>query len=251
MPICKLCGNDKELRNSHIIPEFLFEKLYNPKHQLLGIHGLGKHGSQFLQKGIREYLFCEACEQHFNEYCEKPFKKQWVDDSPLPDPWDATGIYWIKVDYASFKLFHLSVLFRVGVSSLPTFQEVSLGPHEEKLRKLILTCKPGEWWRYPVFGYAVIHHNTNKLIHMVSKAELVQPKKEEFGGRHYYGMMYGGVMWRFYVASHRNPKIEKMALQSDGSMPFIAVPWNEIYVIQEASHALRGQAPNPSKSADS
>lgn len=241
MSICKLCGKDKKLRNSHIIPEFLYAKLYNTKNQLLGIHGLRKYGSQFLQKGIREYLFCEDCEQHFNEYCEKPFKKQWIDTSPLPDPWDSTGIHWIKIDYTSFKLFHLSVLFRAGVSSLPTFQAVSLGPHEEKLRNFILTCNPGECWQYPIFGYAVIHHKTNELIHMVSKAVLSQPnKKGSFGGRRYYGMMYGGVMWRFYVASHRNINFEKMALQSDGSMPFIAVPWNEISIIQEASHALKG-----------
>jgi hypothetical protein len=240
MPICKLCGNDRKLRNSHIIPEFLYAKLYNSKNQLLGIHGLGKHGYQLLQKGIRESLFCEACEQHFNKYCEKPFKKQWVDASPLPDPWDATGIHWIKVDYASFKLFHLSVLFRAGVSSLPTFQAVSLGSHEEKLRKLILTRNPGEWWQYPVFGYAVIHHKTHELIHMVSRAVLTRPKKGPFGGGRYYGMMYGGVMWRFYVASHRNLEFEKMALQPDGSMPFTAVPWNEIDVMQEASHALKG-----------
>lgn len=242
MAICKLCGNDRELRNSHIIPEFLYAKLYNNKHQLLGIHGRGKHGSQFLQKGIREYLFCEKCERHFNEYCEKPFKKQWIDASPLPDPWDATGIYWIKVDYASFKLFHLSVLFRAGVSSLPTFQEVSLGPHEEKFRKLLLMCDPGEWWQYPIFGYAVKHHKTNELIYVVSKAELTRPNSGPFKGLRYYGMMYGGVMWRCCVGSHRNPEFEKLALQPDGSMPFIAVPWNEISVIQETKCALKGES---------
>ncbi|MDY6990181.1 MAG: hypothetical protein SWQ30_19235 [Thermodesulfobacteriota bacterium] len=240
MPICKLCGNDRELRNSHIVPEFLYSKLYNSKNQLLGIHGRGRHGSQFLQKGIREHLFCESCEQHFNEYCEKPFKKQWVDALPLPDPWVSTGIHWIKVDYSSFKLFHLSVLFRAGVSSLPTFQVVSLGPHEERLRKLIATGNPGEYWQYPILGYAVIHQKTRELIHVVSKAVLSQPKKGSFGGRHYYGMMYGGVMWRFYVASHRNPRFEKMALQPDGSMPFTGVPWNEIYAVQQARDALKG-----------
>lgn len=175
MAICKLCGNDRELRNSHIIPEFLYANLYNDKHQLLGIHGRGKYGSQFLQKGIREYLFCENCEQHFNEHREKPFKKQWIDASPLLYPWDEAGIHWVKVDYASFKLFHLSVIFRAGVSSLLTFQEVSLGPHEEKFRKLIHTCDPGKWWQYPICGHAVKHHKTNELIHMVSK---VQPNRE-------------------------------------------------------------------------
>ena len=124
MPLCRLCGSDQELRNSHIVPEFLYADLYNSKNYMMGIHGRGPRGWQAVQKGIREPLFCESCEQHFNEFCEKPFRARWVEASPLPDPWNATDVHWITVDYNSFKLFHLSVLFRAGVSSLPDRKSV-------------------------------------------------------------------------------------------------------------------------------
>jgi hypothetical protein len=129
MSLCRLCHLDRDLRNSHIVPEFLYDDLYNANGHLMAINGLGSRGWKTLQEGVREYLLCEVCEQHFNEYCEKPFRTQWVEAAPLPNPWNVEGIHWACFDYASFKLFHLSVLFRASVSSLPTFAAVSLGPH--------------------------------------------------------------------------------------------------------------------------
>lgn len=187
---------------------------------------------------VREYLFCEACEQHFNEYCEKPFRAQWVETEPLPNPWEVEDIHWVRFDYASFKLFHLSVLFRASVSTLPDFATVSLGSHEEKLRELLLLRNPGEYWQYPIFGYAVVHHKTKRLISMVSQA--VQSK---LWGQRCYGMIYGGVQWWIGVSSHRNMEFELACLQSDGLMPFHARPWNEVPVIQSAAEALRRAQP--------
>jgi hypothetical protein len=233
VPICRLCKSDRELRNSHIIPEFLWTELYNAKHQIMGINGRGNRGWETLQKGVREHLFCEVCEQHFNKYCEKPFRAQWVETEPLPNPWEVEDIHWVRFDYASFKLFHLSVLFRASVSTLPDFVTVSLGPHEEKLRELLLSRNPGEYWQYPIFGYAVVHHKTKRLISMVSQA--VQSK---LWGQRCYGMIYGGVQWWIGVSSHRNMEFELACLQSDGLMPFHARPWNEVPVIQSAAEAL-------------
>lgn len=238
MSVCALCREDRELRNSHIVPEFLYSDLYNDKGHMMAISGRGQRGWRALQKGIRERMLCERCEQHFNEHFEKPFLDRWVRGSPLPDPWNEKDVYWISVDYSRFKLFHLSILFRAGVSSLPTFGAVTLGPHTEKLRKLLADCSPGEMWQYPVFGYAVVHHRTKRLVQMVSAAE-----QSKLGGRRCYGMMYGGVQWWIGVASDRNPELEKVALRSDGRMPFSAVPWNEVGVVQRASAALNNVRP--------
>jgi hypothetical protein len=205
---------------------------------MMGINGRGGRGWKALQKGIWEPLLCEDCEQHFNEYFEKPFLEQWVRNPKLPDPWNETDIQWITVDYASFKLFHLSVLFRAGVSSLPTFQDVQLGPHEEKIRKLLLARSPGEDWQYPVFGYAVVHHKTNRLVQMVSRAV-----RARLNGQQCYGIMYGGAQWWVGVSSSRNPEFEKVALRADGRMPFSVVPWNEVGVVKEASEALNSARP--------
>jgi hypothetical protein len=204
----------------------------------MGIHGRGRHGWKPLQQGIREPLFCESCEQHFNEYCEKPFRAQWVVASPLPNPWNVPEPHWVKLDHGSFKLFHLSVLFRAGVSTLPTFSEVSLGPHQERLRQMLLNRDPGEHWQYPIFGLVLVHHKTQRIVQMVT-----QGQQARLAGLRFYAMAYGGVQWWLGVSSQRNPALESVALQMDGRMPFAAINWNELGVMKSASMLLRDARP--------
>lgn len=179
-----------------------------------------------------------TCEQHFNEHCEKPFRAQWVVDSPLPETWNVAEPYWVKVDYSSFKLFHLSVLFRASVSSLPTFSEVSLGPHEDRLREMLLARDPGEFWQYPVAGIVVLDPKTNRPFPMVSQA--LQGRME---GMRCYAVIYGGVQWWMGVASQRSVLFESIALRGDGRIPFTSVPWNQLGIMQSASRMLRDGEP--------
>jgi hypothetical protein len=233
--MCRLCQKEEQLRNSHIVPKFLYEDLYNEKQQLVGVNGVGPKGRRLLQKGIREPLLCESCEQHINEYCEKPFRAQWFETSPIPTNWTRSDVHWGRFDYSSFKLFHLSVLFRASVSSLGTYQAVSLGPHEERIRKIVRSRDPGPAWQYPIFGYAVVHDKTWSVVRMISA-----PERVSFNGHRCYGMMYGGVYWCYGISSHRNRELERVGLQQDGRMPFHAVPWNEVGVVQDAKEFLRG-----------
>ena len=232
--ICRLCKTESVLRNSHIVPEFLYETLYNDKHQVVGINGVGPRGRELLQKGIREPLLCEQCEQFINEYCEKPFRSQWLETSPLPTTWGIDDIHWGNFDYRSFKLFHLSVLFRASVSSLPTYEAVSLGPHEERIRMMIRARDPGPAWQYPSFGHAVVHHSTRALVQFVSA-----PEELSFNGHRSYEIIFGGVNWCYSVSSHRNLDFEKIGLQADGRMSFRAVPWNEMEIVKDAAEILR------------
>ena len=143
MPQCRLCHRNRELRNSHIVPEFMYGSFYNDKGHMMGINGRGRKGWRPLQSGLKQHLFCEECEQHFNEYCEKPFKRSWVDTNPLPPCWPDQEPVCIQVDYASFKLFHLSVLFRASVTTLPTFSAVALGRHQESIRQMLIKHAAG------------------------------------------------------------------------------------------------------------
>jgi hypothetical protein len=235
MQQCRLCLQDRKLCDSHIVPEFLYTNLYNGYRQMMGVSGRGKKGWKSLQKGATERLFCESCEQHFANYMESPFKSEWCDQPRLPDPWPADHIEIVKVkDYAAFKLFHMSVVFRAGVSSLPTFSEVQLGQHEQRLRKLLLSRDPGRADRYPVFGYAVVRHDDQRIVPMVSRTQ-----GSEFGARPCYGTIYGGVQWWIRVSSSAHQEFQSISLKEDGTMPITAVPWQEISVVQDASLAMR------------
>lgn len=231
---CRLCLNDRELCDSHIVPEFLYGNLYNEDHKMIGINGLGNRGWKTLQKGIREHLLCIDCEQRLNDKYEKPFHKQWLVDLPLPDRIAQDAVHTAVYDYRAFKLFHLSILFRASVSSLPTFREVSLGVHEERIRKMLITESPGQEWEYPILAFAVLNERGE-----VEKRLISCPISGRYEGHIAYGQIYGGAMWWILASSHRNDLFCRAGLQPSGQITMIAEPLNEIGVVQDASAALK------------
>jgi hypothetical protein len=234
MPACRLCQQDRELRNSHIVPEFLYRELYNDKGHMMGINGLGRKGWKPLQKGISQKLFCEACEQHFNEHCEKPFKRLWIDNPILPSPWPKNEPFAVTVDYAAFKLFHLSVLYRASVSTLPTFAEVSLGPHEEKIRQMILTRNPGFARQYPIMGIVLLDKKTERPTYLVT-----MPVQTRFEGLRCYSLTYGGVNWWIAVSSHPSTEWLSASVTESGELPLVGMPWTDLGLMRQASLALK------------
>lgn len=234
MLVCRLCHKSRELRKSHIVPEFLYTPLYNEERYLMGINGRGNLGWKKLQRGLCENLFCDSCEQHFNKVCEQPFLAHWVKSSPLPNPWPLVESCWVQVDYSIVRLFHLSVLFRTSVSKLPTFREVSLGPFEEKLRLMLLNGDPGEFWEFPIFGLVLINSQTREVVQLVS-----QSQSGRFADRRCYAIAYGGVQWWVGVSAQRSVSIESVCLQADGKIGFGAIPWNELGVVKSAAMLLK------------
>jgi hypothetical protein len=204
---------------------------------MMGITGRGTKGWGEVQKGLWEYLFCDDCEQLLNDRYENPFLVDWIENFPLTKKLIPEQFYSITVpSYERFRLFHLSVLFRASVSSKPTYREVNLARHEERIRKMILSSDPGENWQYLLIGYAVIHDKTNEVVNLIGR-----PEKRKFDDVKCYSMIYGGVEWWTTVISHRTKHLEKLALQPDGSMSVMAVPWNSIPIMQKAKIALQGR----------
>jgi hypothetical protein len=52
------------------------------------------------------------------------------------------------VEYQPFKLFLMAQLWRAGVASDPLWEVVRLGPHEDRLRKMLLEADPGKSHEY-------------------------------------------------------------------------------------------------------
>jgi hypothetical protein len=72
--VCKLCLCEKELRHSHILPEFMYQNLYDhaPKRFYtlnVDLDNSGKSKKRIEQKGLREYLLCGDCEVQLSK-CE-------------------------------------------------------------------------------------------------------------------------------------------------------------------------------------
>jgi len=53
---CRLCQSERELRRSHVIPEFLYGASYDEKHRLLLVPGTADEKPSLEQKGLRDIV---------------------------------------------------------------------------------------------------------------------------------------------------------------------------------------------------
>ena len=133
---CALCHLERPRVSSHIIPEFLDQKLYDSRHRFHRISTAPQTKNQLLQKGLRERLLCRDCEQRLSDWGQ--YASQALSTISLEDPTEGSKSFIAHFDYAKFKLFQLSILWRTGVSRRCEFRQVQLGPHEEHLRAMLL-----------------------------------------------------------------------------------------------------------------
>jgi hypothetical protein len=186
--ICKLCKETRELRYSHVVPEFFYRKLYDDKSRGLVIKEAVKR--EWIQKGYREYLLCSECEGKLNVY-ETYVARKWKDFPKL------IGGAWYtlrELDYTKFKLLILSILWRASVAQDSFFNAVRLGPHEEKIRLMILNNDPGNSETYAFVP--VIEYWDNIIVPTVESPS--QFKKDAFT---MYRLTFGGVAWHYLVSS--------------------------------------------------
>jgi hypothetical protein len=207
---CKLCQKDSPLQNSHIIPEFVYRQLYDEKHRMHVLSSHEKSPRPYEQKGLREKLLCRNCEARFSEY--ERYASTAFDGKETETPLD--GVLIIKdVDYNKFKLFLLSILWRSSVSSLDFFSQVSLGPHENKIREMILSNDPGPSDKYGVIPFALIDDST------IRSDLIMQPSRTKLYGHVGYRFIFGGFMWAFLVSGHLPPReMKPLFLMEDNTL---------------------------------
>lgn len=238
MTACWLCLREQPLCQSHIIPEFLYASLYNDDGRMMGITGLGGKGWKPVQKGLRDDLLCRDCEALLNERYEIPFQQQWTKRYPLPERAKEGDLVDAQFDYATFKLFHLSILFRAAVSTNAMFSVVELGKHQEILRQMILAGDPGRPDRYPIFATALINGQQE-----IERRFIAAPTLTRVDGHHVYGFVFDGALWWYSVSSTINRDFVEAGLQPNGRMAFYVTPWHEHAVFQQAANAIRRPRP--------
>jgi|APTNR8051073442_1049403.scaffolds.fasta_scaffold05695_8 hypothetical protein len=212
---CALCLEEAELRRSHLIPEFLYKTLYDEKHRLHVLSILPEKGNCHEQKGLREKLLCDCCEQRFSTW-ERYASLLLRGEKPVTYRTEGHLIFLSELEYLPFRLFQLSILWRAGVSSLPFFSKVRLGPHAEVLRKLLLAADPGPPTRYCCVMFGIKHKKEafTGLIMQLGKTGLC--------GQIAYWFVFGGFLWAFYVSCQHLPsQLMPCTLQPPGTAAFV------------------------------
>lgn len=193
---CPLCRNAEPLQNSHVIPEFLYGPAYDEKHRI-GVVTAGLRGLRLLQKGIRERLLCRQCEQFLNVHYEQPMSRAW--SSLLPGKVHGDSYLLDGIDYRTFKLFHLSILWRASIARGPEWSSVSLGArHEQRLREALLEGAAPDRDSYPLLGTVFVGPETRRPCF----GWVMPPCANRLGSARVYTTLYGGCAWHVVVANH-------------------------------------------------
>lgn len=215
--ICKLCLRERELCNSHIIPAFLYKPGYDENGQILVLEkGANRAKNLQHQKDAYEKLLCSECDgKILNLRYETPFQKLWYLEKALPESISEDYIEISKIDYASFKLFHLSILWRASISSLPPYKAVSLEKQqEERIRNMLLNNDPGLPNEYQIFATILLRPRTNKVL----DGFIMSPIITEFKKIPVYMFVFGGCVWHYVIGDQIIEEVMPITLSTSGSI---------------------------------
>ena len=237
--ICRLCLKDRKLADSHIIPEFTYQPMYNKKpRRFLEMRDIdvGKVGYQ--QKGYREKLLCfghDGCETRLSRF-EKDAQRLFVDSLPPPESPNSKCLVFKSLEYGRFKLFILSVLWRASISSHQLFERVSLGEvHEENIRQLLLASDPGVPSTYPY----VIVPLMNNGQHFKDLA--VTPLCSRVEGHRCYYFVFGGFLFMIFVSGHGGlpSMFGKTCLTNDSHLSLYPMDWRNMPFLCEIGNRVK------------
>lgn len=229
---CKLCKTEKKLCDSLVIPEFVYKALYDDKHRFHVLSSLKTTKNAQLQKGLRENLLCINCEQILSKY-ERYASLVFLGQEKTTAVQNGNLVTITDINFKKFKLFQLSVLWRASIASSKMFSQVDLGPHEEKLRVMLLNENPGDEKDYPVVMTFVVHDGK------VQTDMIIQPSWSRLDGHYSYRFVFGGIAWVYLVSNHKAPDIiyratlshegeTIMLLRDMENLPFISDFANEL-----------------------
>jgi hypothetical protein len=200
--------------NSHIIPEFFYKPIYDFNHHLPARKSGKLVQGRILQKGIREKLLCESCEQQLGR------NEKYVREVMFGGGTTEIGIQRFQdrlvlsnLDYTKVRLFFLSLVWRMGVASEhDMWKNVDLGSHEEPIRQMVHSESVGEPWKYGFL--CIIPLFDGKFV----DDWILEPDWVNENWGRMYRILVGGCLYLFHISNQRLPEqMSKLLIKQDGS----------------------------------
>ena len=219
---CRLCLTSSSLRKSHIISSSILS-LVRDKTMNNRFYKIGNETSNIVQDGPKEYLLCGKCEQKIGRY-EKYYKEAvHMSRHKIEIIQDGKVVIIRNLDYMKIKLFLLSILWRMSISSLPLFADVSLVNKEDVIRKIIFEEKPGRSHEYPIA--AIIPLINDKM----QEGWMCFPIISNRHDGNIYSMVIGGILYSISMTQH-DQYFDKWLLYESGhwampSIDFYKIPF--------------------------
>ena len=201
---CFLCLENRKLSNSHIVPDFIFKKLQGTDREFHALYTDGR-AKQTFHRTFSQKLLCSDCENLFS--CWEGYASQiFYGGMPLAGRQADNILQFKGIDYPQMKLFFMSLLWRFAITTNPWFKGMKLGPHQERLRLMLKSSDPGEFWQYGCLVTAVM----NKGRHFSDL--IVPPSPCSHEGARCQRIVVGGFLLIFFVSSHKPGDLAKFGL---------------------------------------
>lgn len=119
MGLCKLCLQDRPLVEGHVLSEFLYDDVYDQnRHKFLQLHtDLTKRNIR-RSKGLYEPMMCDHCDNRIISGYETYVSRVLNGGVEIVIQHKPDRIVVSELDYAKFKLFQVSLLWRCAISTL-------------------------------------------------------------------------------------------------------------------------------------
>jgi hypothetical protein len=205
----------------------MFGPLYDDKHRFYEISPIASKLDRLLQKGLRERLLCDECEQRLSRY-ERYASDVFFGDAAERPHRTRTGFLFTKLSYKPLKLFFMTLLWRLGVTSIRQVKSAKLGPHLERLRLLILGDDPGDYLTYPAMVFALTSDGRH------AAGLILPPRHTRIGERHVWAFVIAGFLFQFFVSNRAPPKgLWGAFLQPNGSFPVHVADIRKVTLLQQ------------------
>lgn len=218
---CRLCKQNNSLMKSHIFPEWLYTPLYDENHRffVLSTNENKRRGTR--PKGIYGKLLCSECEQQFSKWEGYARAVFYGDDRRIRREDYGKTFVLSGLRYTPFKLFQMSLIWRASIANRPEIPRINLGPHGERLRRMLLEERPGETYQYAAILMSLPKSQDQIMRELIYPPELLPRKIDGHTG---YRAVLGGVFWLFVVSNHSADLRDKdLFLTNDGRLPIYKV----------------------------
>lgn len=215
--VCKLCQQTADLRKSHVISDMAYNEVINPAShpRMVVVRDVkGRISDKTQQTGFWERLLCERCEKQFSKY--EKYAAEHLLNAPLPEVKNISDLVFTLhgLNYASLKLFLLSILWRSSIAKGDFFRGINLGPHEARLRQMLDSEDPGEPDEYGCVITPFLPEPNLEVSQILS-----QPISTRGDGHNGCLFSFRGFAFNFYISRHALlPAVRKSFLTKGGEL---------------------------------
>lgn len=225
--VCQLCLKDKILlKNSHIIPNFMYKGLFDKKHKIVSVNLFDYNDKKVYQTGFKDKdILCADCDNGVIGAYERYASNSIFGDHKKLNVeiynGDAVVVPYIRfknLDYNNLKLFFLSILWKSHLSINPFFKEIDLGKkYAEQVRQMLINRDGGA---EDSFEVVLVKPETTSRI----TKSMVAPRCLKDKGNTTYVFHINGIMYHFNVSNHNKMSMFNTSIiKRDGIMDIAVV----------------------------